>query len=64
MTRPAIDPHRHARESLLAAIGDGMTDSEAQEYAVERLRGQGLPRAEVDRVVQAVWDERFKVWGV
>lgn len=62
MTRPAIDPARIARESLISAINCGWDDGLCREYAVLCLRGHGLPRAEARAVVQRVWDERFRVW--
>ena len=53
----------HARESLLLVCDrPGWTETRMREYAAECLKSQGVPIQDARAVVQAVWDERFKVW--
>jgi hypothetical protein len=54
---------RLALDALRMAQGMGWKEeSLMRDYAITRLKAQGIRHDEAQRIVSAVWDEHFKIW--
>lgn len=54
---------RLALDALRMAQGMGWKEeSLMRDYAITRLKAQGIRHDEAQRIVGAVWDENFKIW--